>query len=248
MDYDRTNIPAGYDRGRDHGPEVLELWMNAIAAHLDDSPHTILDVGCGTGRFSDALSVHFDADVVGLDPSLKMLDRAREKPCDGRVFYNLARAEALPLRSQSIDVIFMSMSFHHFSDQRLAAAECHRVLRDGGSVFVRTGSRERITTYPYYPFFPATHPILEEVLPDIDTFRRVFEHSGFHTSAVELIPQTIAPSWDVYADKLATGSDSVLARLDRADFDRGLAAVRHHAMVTGEQPIVEAIDLLVFRR
>ena len=35
MDYDLTDIPAVYDRGRDHGPEVLNLWMQAIESHLE---------------------------------------------------------------------------------------------------------------------------------------------------------------------------------------------------------------------
>src|SRR5436190_22356440 len=72
MDYDATEIPAGYDRGRDHGPEVLDLWMNAIASHLGgQSINTILDLGCGTGRFSEALAIRFDAEVIGIDPSKK---------------------------------------------------------------------------------------------------------------------------------------------------------------------------------
>ena len=30
MDYDLTDIRAVYDRGRDHAPEFLDLWMQAI--------------------------------------------------------------------------------------------------------------------------------------------------------------------------------------------------------------------------
>jgi 2-polyprenyl-3-methyl-5-hydroxy-6-metoxy-1,4-benzoquinol methylase len=59
MDYDLTDIPAGYDRSRDHGPEFLNLWMHALEPHLNDLDlKRILDLGCGTGRFSEALSVH----------------------------------------------------------------------------------------------------------------------------------------------------------------------------------------------
>src|SRR5688500_9016793 len=126
--YDRTDIPAGYDRGRDHGPEVLGLYATAMASHLGDrTPSSILDLGCGTGRFTDLLAVHFDAAVIGLDPSVKMLDVARAKRHAGRVSYVLGRAEDIPLAARSLDVVFMSMSFHHFSDQRIAARECRRV-------------------------------------------------------------------------------------------------------------------------
>ena len=51
MNYDLTDIPAGYDRGRDHGPEMLDLWMDAIARHRQGETNSrILDLGCGTGR------------------------------------------------------------------------------------------------------------------------------------------------------------------------------------------------------
>jgi ubiquinone/menaquinone biosynthesis C-methylase UbiE len=248
MDYDQTDIPANYDRGRDHGPELLELWMQAIAAHVRNaSIDCILDLGCGTGRFSEALAACFNAAVIGIDPSQKMLARAEQKRTDSRVSYRPGRAEAIPLPDQSVDLIFMSMSFHHFRDAHLATRECRRVLREPGMVFVRTGSRERMAEYPYVPFFPASLPLLHEVLPAIDSVRETFEYAGFKTVAAELIRQTIAPSWAEYAEKLSTGADSVLARLSRQDFEDGLAAVRRHAGAVADQPIVEPIDFMVFR-
>jgi ubiquinone/menaquinone biosynthesis C-methylase UbiE len=247
MDYDRTDIAAVYDRGRDHGPEQINLWMNAIARHLNvHTPSWILDLGCGTGRFSAALSRHFNAQVVGLDPSLKMLQQAHGKHEGDRVHHQLGRAEALPLQSKSVDVIFASMSFHHFSDPWLAARECRRVIRDHGSVFIRTGTQEQIRSYPYYEYFPASHSILEEVLPTCAEVRAPFEAAGFHRNTRELITQTIAPSWEAYADKLAAGADSVLARLERRNFESGLNAVRQYGIKVGQQPIIEPIDLFVF--
>jgi ubiquinone/menaquinone biosynthesis C-methylase UbiE len=77
MEYDLTDIPAGYDRGREHGPEYLDLWMNTVESHLKGRKLTrILDLGCGTGRFSESLACRFNAEVVGIDPSQKMLARA----------------------------------------------------------------------------------------------------------------------------------------------------------------------------
>lgn len=85
-DYDLTDIPAAYDRARDHGPEVLDLWMRTVAASVDArSIRRILDLGCGTGRFSEGLAARFDAEVIGLDRSQKMLQLARQKQRDSRV-------------------------------------------------------------------------------------------------------------------------------------------------------------------
>jgi ubiquinone/menaquinone biosynthesis C-methylase UbiE len=248
MNYDRTNIPAVYDRGRDHGPEVLYLWMRALETHLHDlKVNTILDLGCGTGRFSEALAVHFSAEVVGIDPSVKMLERAREKQRDVRVQYQPGSAECNPLPSGAVDMIFMSMSFHHFSNKVLAARECRRVLRERGTLFVRTGTREQIHAYPYVPFFPSSHTMLHELLPDHSELCKVFETAGFQVTASEIITQTIAPSWKAYADKLSAGGDSVLARLSPQELETGLAALQRHGVDAVDHPIVEPIDLFVFR-
>jgi len=247
MDYDLTNLPANYDRGRDLAPDVLDLWMHALAAHVQGRRIIrILDLGCGTGRFSPALAAYFGAEVTGIDPSIKMLERAFEKKHD-RVEYLQGPAEAIPLPSDSVDMIFISMSFHHFTNRRAAAAECRRVLREGGGVFVRTGTREQIQAYPFVPFFPSTPAILNEVLPSHHELRDTFESARFHLEASEKIEQTIAPNWSVYADRLSAGGDSVIARLSADELESGLSAMRRQAIEARETPIVEAIDFFVFR-
>ena len=69
----------------------------------------VLDLCCGTGRYSEALAAYFDAGVIGLDPSTKMLDQARKKLRDPRVRYQTGHGEAIPLADDSVDLIFMSM-------------------------------------------------------------------------------------------------------------------------------------------
>jgi ubiquinone/menaquinone biosynthesis C-methylase UbiE len=244
MDYDSTDIPAGYDRGRDHGPENLQLWMKVVASCVGaERLNRILDLGCGTGRYSESLAAHFDAEVVGVDPSEKMLDQARTKLRDNRVRYETGCGEAIPLPDDSVDLIFMSMSFHHFHDPMLAARECRRVLRDGGTALVRTGTRDRISFYPYVEFFPKTPPIMEACLPTAAVLREVFESAGFTTVNFDVILQTIAPDYATYAEKLAAGADSVLAQLSPADFQAGIAAIRAHG---DDKVVCEPIDVFVF--
>ena len=249
MDYDATDIPVGYDRGRDHGPEVLQLWMNVISSYVENERvNTILDLGCGTGRFSEALAAYFNAEVLGIDPSKKMLDQARMKLRDRRVRYELGRGEALPLPNDSVDLIFMSMTFHHFEDLVLAARECRRVLRDGAIAFLRAGVRDRIPSYPYVEFFPESRPILGDTLPMTAHVREVFESAGFSTIATDLVTQTIAPDYFAYAEKLAAGGDSVLARLSPSDFQAGMEALQAYAARVGDKPVSEPIDVFVFRK
>jgi SAM-dependent methyltransferase len=176
-----------------------------------------------------------------------MLERACEKRRDPRVRYELGRAEAIPLPPASIDLVFMSMSLHHFADPTAAACECRRVLSRTGSLVIRTGTRERIASYPYVPFFESSRPLLEETLPGVAEVGARFATADFRLAGFEIVEQTIAPDWMTYADKLAAGGDSVLARLSREDLDAGLAAMRRFALEGARQPVVEPIDLFVLR-
>jgi ubiquinone/menaquinone biosynthesis C-methylase UbiE len=248
MDYDRTSIPAVYDRGRDHGPEVLDLWMTIVESQVnDESIRTILDLGCGTGRFTKGLASRFGARVVGVDPSEKMLDQARVKRQGNSIHYQRGSAEAIPIRDGAVDMIFMSMSFHHFRDRHRAARECRRVLRADATVVVRTGTREQILSYPYVPFFPSTRSMLEDLLPGRSELCSAFETVGFRCIESQIVMQTIAPSWSAYADKLSAGGDSVLARLAEDELAGGLEAIRRYGDGSGRRPVVEPIDAVFFR-
>ena len=249
MDYDDTDIAVAYDLGRSHGPEVLDLWMSTVSSYLDERAAitSILDLGCGTGRFSEALAVHFDAEVIGIDPSKKMLEQARSKQTDPRVRYQFGRAEAIPLPDESVDLVFMSMIFHHLKDPALAARECRRVLRDRGTAFLRAGTRERISSYPYVDFFPASRQILEGCLAKCKDVCQVFETAGFRTIAVDVVTQEIAPTFQRYAEKISAGADSVLASLSQTDFEAGLEALRSHAARVDSEAVYEPIDVFVFR-
>ena len=223
--------------------------MNVIASYAGEQRlNTILDLGCGTGRFSESLAAHFDAEVIGVDPSKKMLEQARRKLRDQRVRYEFGCGEEIPLPNDTVDLIFMSMSFHHFNDQKLAARECHRVLRHGGLALLRTGTLERIPSYPYFEFFPASHPIMESLLPTVTFVREVFESAGFTTVRSDVITQQIAPDYATYVEKLSAGADSVLAQLTPDDFGAGIDAMRAYAGRTGDKPVSEPIDLFVFQK
>ena len=249
MDYDLTTLPLGYDRSRTHSPEVLDLWMRAIARYAGTRPvRNILDLGCGTGRFSDALASWFAATVIGIDPSYKMLEQARGKQRKGAVEYVRGSGELLPLADNSCDLIFMSMVFHHFNDPCAVARECRRVLRRTGIVFLRAGTVEQIPSYPYVEFIPASKPLLYQRLNSTSSIRGPFEAAGFSTLGTEVVVQQIAPTFAAYADKLSAGGDSVLASLNPQDFEDGLSAVRRHAALVDPTPVTEPIDVFVFGR
>ena len=248
MDYDATDIAAVYDKARAVTPETLRQWREFLATHLDpETISLIVDLGCGTGRFSRHLADHFAAFVVAIDPSQKMLDQARQKLASGQVAVQRAAAEALPLVDCCADLVFMSMVYHHFADPRLVARECHRVLRRGGHVCVRNGSRE--SDFPHRHFFPALDSLIASELPCRADIVAGFTGAGFRLATREVIVQKIAPDWTAFAENSALRADSFLARLPESDFASGMAALRTYANNRDpNEPVTEEIDWFLFRK
>ena len=246
MDYDATTIAATYDAARGLRPEALVQWLDLVAAHAPPAPRLILDVGCGTGRFTHPLAERFPALVVGIDPSATMLDAARCKDSSGRTEFRQAPAERLPVDDGSADVVFMSMMLHHLDDRPRAAAECRRALGSGGRVCVRNTTRDSL--YPHRQFFPGFQAIVDDQLPSRDEVVALFEAAGLRLQAYQVVEARLARSWGEFADKLALRADSFIVRLPKDEFDDGMAALRARARQSdGTERIVDHIHFFVFR-
>src|SRR5262249_1108192 len=161
---------------RGYSPEVLRLWLDRVAAHAPPAPQIILDIGCGTGRFTHPFAERFDARVIGVDPSSKMLQAARSKPSSERVEIRLRSARQLPMQDGSADLVFMSMTLHHLADRPRAARECRRVLRPQGRLIVRNATRDCL--YPQARFFRGFQAIVETELPSRGEVFALFEGAG----------------------------------------------------------------------
>jgi SAM-dependent methyltransferase len=246
MDYDQTDMPAVYEAGRAYSSKVLSLWLSVISRWVPNGASDILDLGCGTGRYSAALADLFNARVIAVDPSAKMLTEASKKSMR-RVYYARAAAETLPLADEFADMIFMSMVFHHFDDREQAVRECRRVLRHDGVVCLRACTADRISQTPYLPFFPRSEVILHNTFHSQAAIEAIFTDAGFRLVGHELVRQEVAESWKAYADKLAFRADSILLQLSDQEFDKGLAAARQYAAAARSvESVSELVDFFVF--
>jgi ubiquinone/menaquinone biosynthesis C-methylase UbiE len=247
MDYDKTEIPTTYDKARVLAPETRRLWQDLLSIHVDRAEISlVIDLGCGTGRFSELLAGHFSAHVIGIDPSLKMLEQARRKPAIGKVVYCQGAAEAVPFRDRCADLVFMSMVYHHFCDRSAVAKECHRVLRQGGYACIRNGTRE--SDFPHRHFFPL-RALIESDLPPRRDIEAAFVAGGFAPVVHQVVTQVTAPNWPSFVEKSALRADSFLARLSDDEFQRGLAALRTHGdEIDQNDAVTEEIDWFVFTR
>ena len=247
MDYDKTEIPATYDKARALAPETRRLWEDLLSVHVDRARISlIIDLGCGTGRFSELLTAHFGVQVIGIDPSQKMLDQAHSKPAIGNVAYCQGLAEALPMRDGCADLVFMSMVYHHFCDPSAVANECHRVLRQGGYACVRNGTRE--SDFPQRHFFPL-RALIDSDLPSRRDIQAVFAVGGFTPVVHQVVTQVTAADWPSFVEKSALRADSFLTRLSEYDFRQGMVALRTHGdAIDQNDAVTEEIDWFVFKR
>jgi SAM-dependent methyltransferase len=163
------------------------------------------------------------------------------------VRYARAAGELLPLPDACVDMVFISMVFHHFDDPAQAVRECRRVLRRDGTVCLR-GTADRVGETPYLPFFAGSGAILKTAFHSQAAIEAIFIDAGFQLVGHELIRHEVAGNWKAYADRLAFRADSILVQLSDQEFDGGLAALRRHAVTApSDEPVTELVDFFVFR-
>ena len=96
---------------------------------------TVVDVGCGAGVYIDAARRRTPGYIAG-DLSLGMLRSLEQR---GVPRLNLD-AQHLPLRTDSVDVLFANHMLYHVRDIDRALRELRRVLRPGGRLLAATNS------------------------------------------------------------------------------------------------------------
>lgn len=110
----------------------LEIVFHDLLGTTDLHGRSVLDVGCGTGWFSQWAALR-GATVTSLDIGVRLLDKARQR-CRTRPI--AGDACRLPLASNTFDVVISSECIEHTIDPTLALREIHRVTKPGGLLLV----------------------------------------------------------------------------------------------------------------
>jgi ubiquinone/menaquinone biosynthesis C-methylase UbiE len=124
---------AAYDR-------LMAPWSRAVGKQfvkwLELPPGLRwLDVGCGTGAFTELLLEQVNPrDVSAVDPAEDQIAYARTKPAADRANFRLAEAQQLPFANGAFDVAAMALVITFVPDPAQALAEMKRVVKPGGVV------------------------------------------------------------------------------------------------------------------
>jgi ubiquinone/menaquinone biosynthesis C-methylase UbiE len=234
LDYDR--LATAYARHRQVHPGVV---AELVATGLLGPQSRVLDVGCGTGNYAAVLGAATGCCMSGVEPSARMLERAREAVA----WEALAQgsAEALPFADAEFDVVMSSDVIHHVRDRGAYFAEALRVLRPDGWLITITDSRDDILRRrPLSSHFPETVEVELRRYPSETLLIEEMTRAGFvdtRTSAVRYAYDLA--EIQAYRDR----AFSSLQLIDDAEFARGIARLEAD-LARGPIPCLSLYTLL----
>jgi malonyl-CoA O-methyltransferase len=142
---DKYHVRQAFERAAETYDQYAVLQYNIAERMLErldviNTPiKTVLDVGCGTGYCTRALTNRYPrASVVGIDLAPAMVKTAKDRAgWWRRSRYVGGDAEALPVASNSIDLVFSNLAIQWCNPDRVFA-EFARVMRPGAVLMFTT--------------------------------------------------------------------------------------------------------------
>jgi ubiquinone/menaquinone biosynthesis C-methylase UbiE len=170
-----------------------------VALAIEHGGERIVDVGTGVGHTLRRLAPSFRSGV-GVDATREMLEAGRGVLAGAGVTNAVlvqANATALPITSQSADVVTSRLAAHHFADAAGAFLEIKRILRRHG-LFILVDN------------FSPDDPALDRFINELETLRDP-SHVRSHTVAgwrdlVERAGLHTTVDSDTAVTKLTTGN------------------------------------------
>ena len=131
-----------------------------------------LDIGCGEGKFTRALTALY-GDVSGIDVKERQIEAARQaaKSEGVAVDFRVASGEALPWTDASIDMVAFSNSLHHMPDPAKALGEAVRALKQNGVLYV-------MEPVPSGNYHEATKLVNDETIVRTEAYRELAKLAG----------------------------------------------------------------------
>jgi len=196
------NFAKNYDQNRYGSDKQKKINESAKAAVLDLVGHvkhkTVLDCGCGTGRFTD-LFAQQGAKVVGMDISENMTKNAKKKVpsaefITGDVF-------STPFRETQFDIVVCSQVLTHLHEYKKPLLEMKRVTKENGIIVIDIRNilwpfrpiqilkqkLERDEYNPHYTQLRNVRKICNEIGLEIEEFRGV----GFPSKRIRNMAPTL---------------------------------------------------------
>lgn len=126
-----------------------QLLFPLLKSELNGSEATMLDFGCGPGRFTSGLAELIGGSAIGVDITPELLELAPKSPS---VSYQCIGTGTLPFPDSSFDVVWSCLVLGAIPDGQVeqSIAEIERVLRPGGLFFYVESTANAANLHYFY--------------------------------------------------------------------------------------------------
>jgi SAM-dependent methyltransferase len=141
---------------------------------------TYLDIGCGTGNYTVALSKD-GTQFIGVDPSTVMLQEAKRK--NANITWTLGNAEHIPYKDQMFSGALASLTLHHWSNLDRGFVEVYRTLKPKSNFVIFTSTAEQMQNYWLNYYFPE---MMNKSITQMPTLKAIIDaahNAGFKLSS-----------------------------------------------------------------
>jgi 2-polyprenyl-3-methyl-5-hydroxy-6-metoxy-1,4-benzoquinol methylase len=136
----------------------------------------ILDVGCGSGQFTEILtgSLNSFESLTGIDVAEEYLSEARLKFPGNQYEFKVASSLELPFENESYDMVAISKALHHVEDPQASLHEMKRVLKPDGYFLINEMHRDQLSEAQ------GSHMMYHHLRSEIDNVLGISHHQTFH--------------------------------------------------------------------
>jgi len=188
----------------------VEIIKNTLEkGQLSLGKQVLVDAGCGTGLYSEALidDVKF-IEAVDLNSEMIEIAKTRIKTKEKNLIirFHQNSIHSLPLANESADAVMVNQVLHHLSDDASSIwkehkkifREFYRVLKPKGSLIINSCSPEQLRHgFWFYSLIPdALNAILRKTI-DIDTLSLNLINTGF-SNPKHIVPKHLILQGDAY--------------------------------------------------
>lgn len=166
-------IGQSYNTTRKPDPYIVERLLDLLEPQQNGN---YLDIGCGTGNYTNKLA-GTTFPFTGVDPSLKMINQARNKRPD--LEWQIGSAEENQLTENNFDGVVGTMTIHHWTSLEKGCSEMNRVLKTDGSFVLFTSTSEQMKSYWLNHYFPDMMEVSIRQMPDLMQIKNALVNAGF---------------------------------------------------------------------
>ena len=195
---------------------------------------TILEAGCGTGRWIDSLK-NESKKIFGLDYSFDMM----KIPKSDISYLNLVNADAvhIPFRKNCFDLIFCVNAIHHFPDKEKFVEECKSTLTSNGMIAVFGVDPHIDKDWYVYDYFDSVYENDLKRFPSLETLKGILRIEKFMEIETKVVEEVynVRIGNEVFDDPFLNKHHcSQLANLSDEEYQKAIEKIKYQIMKNPE--------------